>query len=532
MDEKTNNYKVFIPCAGIGSRMGKYTTQMNKTLLTVGYKPVISHLIERIQKDVEIVIALGYRGNHIRDFLTVAYPNRKITFVDVENYEGKGSGLGHTILCCKDHLQCPFIFASNDTYIVDDLELSTENYVGYSETIVGGNQYRSISITGNKLYTLNEKGEYSDNPAYIGVAGIVDYVKFWEYMTSGGEDAVKLGESYAILKMCESRDFNIQVKKFNWSDCGDQNSFRKLQRLQRHDDGIHILEKEDEAIWFIDGSVVKFSVNSEFIKQRVERSMIVERMFPEITRHSEHAYAYDKIKGKTFSTVKNRFHFSNLLYSLKHFWTPVNLSKPEYKHFRDVCLEFYKTKTEERVKLYHSKFLDFDTSHSISGDHVGSIRGLLNQIDWNTLTSHCRPCNFHGDLHFENILIGDDDKHYTLIDWRQNFGGILEYGDVYYDLAKLYHGIIVSHEMVFKNLYNFSADGYMIDINIQTDYIRTQYKHDFFKFLEDNQYNIKTVEILTALIFLNIAALHHDPYSRFLFYLGKRMLHDILNNDN
>ena len=26
------------------------------------------------------------------------------------------------------------------------------------------------------------------------------------------------------------------------------------------------------------------------------------------------------------------------------------------------------------------------------------------------------------------------------LDWRQNFGGIINYGDIYYDLAKLYHG--------------------------------------------------------------------------------------------
>lgn len=32
------------------------------------------------------------------------------------------------------------------------------------------------------------------------------------------------------------------------------------------------------------------------------------------------------------------------------------------------------------------------------------------------------------------------------------------------------------------------------------------------------------VKILTALIYLNIAALHHHPYSLLLYYLGKSML--------
>ena len=44
-----------------------------------------------------------------------------------------------------------------------------------------------------------------------------------------------------------------------------------------------------------------------------------------------------------------------------------------------------------------------------------------------------------------------------------------------------------------------------------------------------NNYSIKKVEILTALIYLNIAALHHYPYSIFLYYLGKFELTKAIN---
>ena len=37
-------------------------------------------------------------------------------------------------------------------------------------------------------------------------------------------------------------------------------------------------------------------------------------------------------------------------------------------------------------------------------------------------------------------------------------------------------------------------------------------------------YSLTKVKTLTALIFLNIAALHHNPYSLFLYALGKDML--------
>ena len=37
-------------------------------------------------------------------------------------------------------------------------------------------------------------------------------------------------------------------------------------------------------------------------------------------------------------------------------------------------------------------------------------------------------------------------------------------------------------------------------------------------------YDVHKVEVLTALIFLNIAVLHHCPYSTFLYYYGRDRL--------
>ena len=51
-----------------------------------------------------------------------------------------------------------------------------------------------------------------------------------------------------------------------------------------------------------------------------------------------------------------------------------------------------------------------------------------------------------------------------MLDWRQNFGTKnYEFGDVYYDLSKLNHGFLVSHELVAEGKYsvneiNFSGD--------------------------------------------------------------------------
>jgi len=54
-------FKVFIPTAGIGSRLGDLTNSINKSLVSLDNKPIISHIIDLYPRDAEFVIALGYK---------------------------------------------------------------------------------------------------------------------------------------------------------------------------------------------------------------------------------------------------------------------------------------------------------------------------------------------------------------------------------------------------------------------------------------------------------------------------------------
>ena len=47
-----------------------------------------------------------------------------------------------------------------------------------------------------------------------------------------------------------------------------------------------------------------------------------------------------------------------------------------------------------------------------------------------------------------------------------------------------------------------------------------------------NKISFKKVKLLTELLFLNIAALHHYPYSLFLYALGKYILRqELIQNE-
>ena len=102
------SYKVVIPTAGIGSRLLGQTQNINKSLISVSNKPVISHIIESFPQNVEFIIALGHKGNLVKDYINLTYPSRTFYFVKIFPYKGKGSGLGLSLISCRKYLNEPF----------------------------------------------------------------------------------------------------------------------------------------------------------------------------------------------------------------------------------------------------------------------------------------------------------------------------------------------------------------------------------------------------------------------------------------
>ena len=115
-------------------------------------------------------------------------------------------------------------------------------------------------------------------------------------------------------------------------------------------------------------------------------------------------------------------------------------------------------------------------------------------------------------------------KKFTFLDWRQDFSGNIKVGDIYYDLAKLLHGLIVSHESIVKNKFKIQWKGNKIIYDLKRKKILKKCEDQFKIWCKKSKFSYKKVRILTALIYLNIAALHHYPYSLFLYAIGKFML--------
>lgn len=522
------DYKVLISSAGIGSRVENYSNNFNKAMIPVGRKPAICYIIDKIPKNIEIIVTVGYKKDYLIQFLNLVYANRKIKFIEVDKFTGEGAGLGYSILKAKDDLQCPFIFVANDCITDENFEKPTHNFLKFSKEN-DTTEYRTLVLedNSNNVKDLVQKGDRrSSLNAYIGLCGINDYEQFWDYMVAGVDDgSIEMGESYAIAKMLKT---GIKFKGYNstWHDVGNVSKYIETNKHFSKDDNINILDKKDETIWFVNGNVVKFHTDENFIKHRVDRTEILGKFVPEIINKTKNMYMYNWVNGDTFTYNLQYDKFENFLNWIKEFWVPHNLTADEENKFRTVCRKFYYDKTIERVNDYYKKFKREDRSEIINGKPYDKLSQILQRVPWDDLVNNAVATNYHGDLHFENIIVNND--KFSLLDWRQNFGGIIEYGDMFYDLAKLKHGFIVSHEMVNEGLFNTEINNDKVNFYFMRKNVLTNIEKMFDDFVINCGYNPKHVNILTSLIYLNIAALHHYPYCDLLYYLGKTMLSDTL----
>lgn len=523
-------YVVFVPCAGLGTRLGDLTRHLPKAMVGVSLQPAISRLLKQFPADTRFVIALGYKGEVLREYLELVHSDRDICFVDVDRYEGPGSGLGYTLLCAEAQLQEPFVFCSCDTLVTGDIPAPEKNWAAWSDT-VDLSSFRTLDIVppDSQVQSILEKGCHGlDSRAYIGLSGIADWQSFWEAMHEGGVLAIEQGEAWGLNALCAQMP--LDAIKMIWHDIGAPAALAEAERVYPAEIHATILPKENEAIWFVDGQAIKFSTDTDFIAKRVERVSHLEGFVPALSRYSAHFYAYAQISGEVLSRVAQRDDLLRLLDYCQSFWRPVRLDERQKQAFNDACMRFYRDKTFDRVALFYENFGREDNATLINRVSMPSLASLLEAIDWESLADGLAG-RFHGDLHFENILATSDGS-FCFLDWRQEFCGETAFGDIYYDLAKLNHGLIVNHELIAEDCFTAIWEGETITYDFHRYQRLVDCELVFSEWLSRHGYDVRKMRILTALVYLNIAALHHLPYSLMLYGLGKTMLYrELINVD-
>ncbi len=516
-------YKLFISAAGRGTRVAGLNS-INKSLLPINYEAVISKIIDTYPKNLQIVIALGHEKEIVKNFLKIRHPDRKIKFVVIKKYSGIGSGPGYTLYQCRKYLQCPFIYSSCDTIVLEKVPSPNSNWLGISKV---KNTERFLIVEKKKsdnmffLYDKKRKIEIDKEKkyfnAFIGLAGIKDYKNFWQGFSNNSE--LKDNE----LQISNGLNYILstaKLKKFKWLDTGTNESY--LDTLNFFND--NTLRKPNACTYIGNGKVIKFFTEKSKVKKLKNRSKNLKHFSPKSVNAKSNYFFYDFAEGKLLSELKMN-DFVHLIDQMhKKFWKLKK--KVNIKTFKKSCLKFYKEKTISRVNGLLNQRIVNDNLEFINNYKVQKINDLLKKINWTHLSMGI-PSNFHGDFQPENIVIRN--KKITLIDWREDFDGNEKVGDIYYDFAKLEHALLVNGEIIRNKKYYVKITKNKVKYKIATKKNLINFRKYFHKYLINNKYDLRKVKLLSALIYLNIAPLHDYPYNELLFYHGKLSLTKTLN---
>ncbi|MDP2654422.1 MAG: NTP transferase domain-containing protein [Candidatus Omnitrophota bacterium] len=525
-------YKACILAAGAGARMGTLSQHVNKALLPVNFKATISHIIEKFPADVEVVVAVGHKKETLMDYLALAHPDRTFKFIRIPEYVGPGTGPGYSLLQCRQELNCPFVLFTADTIVLEEVPVPDKNWYGVAP-VENTEDYCTIKIKNNLVCQIDDKVKTDNRFAWIGLAGIHDHQVFFSALEKNkdviaGEIQVSNGFKYLIEKQ-------LVPIHFTWFDTGTLKKYIETNKnLSGQNQGFDF-SKSDEFLYFVEDRVIKYYANPEIIRKRYERSLALGGLTPRIEDRRENFYVYKKIDGQTlYSILNNQLLNDFLSWAEAYLWKKQELFADKKNEFSAACRKFYYDKTMERLKTFYAKTGLYDCASNVNGEDIPPLKELFEQVNWDYICDGI-PATIHGDLQCDNVLVIKDKRgrkeQFALLDWRQDFGGLIEMGDLYYDLAKMYGGLTLSYQLIKEGMFNFDMSGSSVFYKYYVKSDLLEAREEYENFIVHNGFDLHKVKVMASLIFLNMSPLHNDPFDHLLHFLGKKMLYHLLTED-
>ena len=158
--------KVVILAGGLGTRLSEYTKLIPKPMVKIGGKPIILRIINLYKKYgfKEFYIALGYKGNVIRNFFKKKVKDVKINLIET----GKNTMTGGRLKRLKKYLK-------NETFLmtygdgVSDINIKKLiNFHKKNKSVMTLTAVRpparfgSIKIKGDYVYYFKEKSSVDE----------------------------------------------------------------------------------------------------------------------------------------------------------------------------------------------------------------------------------------------------------------------------------------------------------------------------------------------------------------------------------
>lgn len=499
---------VLILAAGEGTRLGNLTKNINKALIPINNKAIISYIIEQFPVDYEVIIALGYQGESLKEYCEIAHPERKFQFVEIDDIS---KGPGYSASKCKELLQRPFYFTTADCILKDKLPLLDGNWIGVFPTSYPEKYSTARLSSEGVVLDFTNKGSKGHSDAFIGVSAIWDYEIFWEKLGNASEIVRAFYDpiTYPVL----------MAKTLSWLDTGNLDDLNKAKEYF-NDKPMSLYKETSEITYRINDRFIKFNSNIDINKNRTKRATSLENLIPWGFKSTKYFISYNWSSGKTLYIQDDYFTYKKFAVELEDRIKKSELKSNSVYHFE----KFYKDKTQERVDLFLQKYgKEYLTKEfTINDKKYPTIESLIsnNRIQYEDRTTYNE---WHGDCQFDNI-IEDNLGHFVYIDWRESFAGVTNGGDFYYDLAKMYGGSIIPYNIIKdESTIHLFENGDKVEFSFPTTVNLKDFREHYEK---TTNFDLKRIKLTTAIIFLNMAPLHSEKFGKALWFKAIEMLYE------
>lgn len=121
----------------------------------------------------------------------------------------------------------------------------------------------------------------------------------------------------------------------------------------------------------------------------------------------------------------------------------------------------------------------------------------------------------HLDLIFGNVFLDNENEVLKIIDPRGSFADSKEYGDIYYDYAKIYQCIYGLYDFIIEDRFNLNNKNNEISFIIEKPNNIKEIEQSFLKILlNEIKEDIDVIKLLEAIQFFAMTPAHNDNTNR------------------
>jgi glucose-1-phosphate thymidylyltransferase len=232
--------KVIIPIAGFGSRLRPHTFTVPKSLLPVGGKPIVAHIVDQVVAwgGTKFTFIVGHLRERLQDYLQAEYR------LDFEfRHQEKLLGLGHAVLTGLDPDDHEVLVILGDTILDTDLGPVLRKGVTSIgvKPVEDARKFGVVELSGTNVKRLIEK---SPNPptnlAIVGIYYIRDGAMLGRAIKEVIEQGLTVKGEYQLTDALQMMlDWGEKIETFpveGWYDCGKPETLLETNRfiLDKH----------------------------------------------------------------------------------------------------------------------------------------------------------------------------------------------------------------------------------------------------------------------------------------------------------